>query len=139
MRPSLEEQELLVKHLVSVALQGEHRPFEFIISRPMKKQVKIGIRALKKFIAGMYLDHERMQRDLDNFVGTAKDKKKLAKSIQAMEEVIVFYLEEIEILKDMIREYRCYCWQNEHWVATLFGRERTEEELVDWRTLPIEF
>ena len=49
-----------------------------------------------------------------------------------------FYEQEIAIAEDMLAEYRSYIWGGHVW-DTLVGNIRKEEDMVDYRTLPIKW
>jgi hypothetical protein len=49
-----------------------------------------------------------------------------------------YYYKESEVAYDMLDEYKCYVWSG-HIIDTLVGNTRREEDLVDYRTLPVKW
>jgi hypothetical protein len=44
----------------------------------------------------------------------------------------------LNIAKDMLDEYKMYVWSGHLW-DTLMGNDRKEEDMVDYRTLPVKW
>lgn len=105
--------------LVQRALDNDHAKFVLIVGMDHYKAVKAYRSAMRKIIKGF------------------KQMKKTQGKLQPWDTCITFYKDEIKTINDMIKEFKTYLWGNRHTIQTLLGRIRTEDEMVDYRTLPI--
>lgn len=124
--------------VLATALEGTHRQFEFIRSLKMffkvKKYYKLHLKAceeLKKAMSQAFNDYLSCKQQ-------GIDRLDLLIAFTQIRQCVTFYKEEARILKDSMKEYVCYI-HNNHLIATLFGKVRPEEDLVDWRKIPISF
>ena len=135
---SKEQQEELFNTLVQKALKGEQSESRFIVCWQDRNVVREYIRGttatvqmfnnLITNLTKVYVDQiEKNTQDLGIMLSlkqfyTCKD----------------YYQKEREIAEDMLDEYRSYIWGGHIW-DTLVGNTRKEEDMVDYRTLPIKW
>lgn len=135
----MEEEQINVdpmfQQLVEKALANKHQPFQFIGSLQDRSIAKTCVNATKKIIKLF----KNLEADsATTYAELIKNGKQsidvLLANIQ-FKQCIKFYEEELFVLKDMLKEYRAYVWGG-NVLKTLFGVYRSEEEMVDYRTLP---
>ena len=135
---SKEQQEELFTTLVQKALKGEQSEFRFIVCWQDRNIVRDYIRgttatvqvfdSLITNLTKVYVDQiEKNAQDLGIMLSlkqfyTCKD----------------YYQKEREIAEDMLDEYRSYIFGGHIW-DTLVGNTRKEEDMVDYRTLPVKW
>ena len=135
---SKEQQEELFNTLVQKALKGEQSESRFIVCWEDRNIVREYIRGttatvqmfnnLITNLTKVYVDQiEKNTQDLGIMLSlkqfyTCKD----------------YYQKEREIAEDMLDEYRSYIFGGHVW-DTLVGNTRKEEDMVDYRTLPVKW
>lgn len=121
-----------IEKLISVALKGEHPEIELLksldeyevgrilrsanikVSKTFKKQAK---KVLKQYFAEVVTGYS----SIDTF-----------KAYRTLAICAVYYKVEAERVDDCLSEYRAYLDAG-HWLDAFFGRERTPEDLYDFR------
>lgn len=121
-----------IEKLISVALKGEHPEVELMksldeyevgrilrsanikVSKTFKKQAK---KVLKQYFAEVATGYSSM----DTF-----------KAYRTLAICAVYYEVEAERVSDCLSEYRAYLDAG-HWLEAFLGRERTQEDLYDFR------
>ena len=118
--------------LALVAMKGEHRKFEFIrcwehrkIVRLYKKGLKIVIKRFKELKA---LNEKLIKAGKGSFTSLV-----LCRQFNIC---VKFYKKELHTINDMLSEYREYICSGHLLDTFVLPRLRTEDELVDYRTLP---
>ena len=123
---------VLYTMLISAALTGEHREFEFIRCWEHRKIAKYFLKGLKVVIKNL----KTMAKVADKLIKAGQGN--LIDHIYAkqLHLSIDYYKKECAIVRDMLSEYREYVCSG-HLIDTfVLPRLRTEDELVDYRTLP---
>lgn len=118
--------------------ENRHQPWEFIKSTRMCKAAKIYRSAMEK-IADSFAKQARgfMQKYLDGLKAGTPDVKFLI-TYRDFKLCADFYEQEVKTCDDMLDEYRCFFNANWHFITIgLLGFERREEDMVDYRTLPL--
>lgn len=134
---NIEEAQEWTKLLVERALRNEHTEFEFIrsfdellASYKCKKAIKTVARSFAKTgrnILKTYL----------NSIKNDEENLDLLFSYKQIKTCQDFYEKDAAIVADMISEYNCYLRYGHLAKSILLGHFRPDEELMDWRKLPI--
>lgn len=135
---SKEQQEELFSTLVQKALKGEQSESRFIVCwedrnivREYIKGTTATVQMFNNLITNLtkvYVDQiEKNTQDLGIMLSL--------KQFYACKD---YYQKEREIAEDMLDEYRSYIWGGHIW-DTLVGNTRKEEDMVDYRTLPVKW
>lgn len=124
--------EEIFNELIAQALEGKHTPFEFIRNfsqllfaldcrRDRKNLLKLFQKLEKDFI-----------KEYTNQIRSNSQDINLVTSIKQLATVKDYYIKEVNILSDMVSEYKAYVL-NGHITDTILGIERAEEDLYDFR------
>lgn len=126
------------EELVKKALIGEHSKFEFIRSYEMLRVARLYRKSVRKVIKIFKDLHKGLLKSYATAVG--EDKQKLEELMSAIQfnHCKDFYVAELNIVKNMIQEYRVYV-ESGHILFTLMGGVRPESDCVDFRKLPIKW
>ena len=126
------------EELVKKALIGEHSKFEFIRSYEMLKVARLYRKSVSKVIKIFKDLHKGLLKSYATAVG--EDKQKLEELMSAIQfnHCKDYYVAELNIVKNMIQEYRVYV-ESGHILYTIFGGVRPDDECVDYRKLPIKW
>lgn len=123
------------KQLVETALANESQPFQFIGSLAEWSAAKTCVSATKKIVK---LFKNLEENSAISYVELIKNGKQnievLLANIQ-FKQCVKFYEKELATLKDMLKEYHAYVFGG-NVIKTLLGIYRSEQDMVDYRTLP---
>ena len=122
----------IADQLIKRAKSGEHTTFEFIRSieeyfaaRTVRKVVNKVVRSFTDSRNSLYNAYIKSIEDDTNDLNVIL-------SISELDRVIKFYIDEIDLISDMIDEYVAYVHSG-HIIDTIIGNYRKEEDLVDFR------
>ena len=127
-----EEESDLYIALALVALKGEHRKFEFIRCWQHHKIVRLYKKALKTIIK-RFKDLKALNEKLIRAGHGTISSLVLCSQFSIC---VKFYKKELHTINDMLSEYREYVCSGHLLDTFVLPRLRTEDELVDYRTLP---
>ena len=134
----LKEGEELFIQLMQKALRGESSKFEFLRCWADRLAAKAYLKGVQKVVSIFRnLETTTYKTYLEQIASGSQD----LGVILALKQFIAcreFYLKEMEIAYDMLDEYKSYIWGG-HMIDTLLNNYRTEEDLVDYRTLPVKW
>lgn len=126
----------LVGKLIDLAKSGKKAEFEFIRSLQGLKAAKAVRKALRG-VAEMFARlADGVEREYAVGVLSGNALLELLRPLYDFRRSQSFYEEELSVTEDMISEYRTYL-RSGRWLKALFGFERTESELVDFRSIPL--
>ena len=125
----------MFKQLVDKALANENQEFEFIGSLAERSAAKICINATKKVISLFKKLEESSAMTYVDLIKQGKQNTEVLLANIQFKQCVKFYEKELATLKDMLKEYHAYVWGG-NLMKTLLGIRRTENEMVDYRTLP---
>ena len=132
-----EGEELFVK-LVQRALSEPNSDFFFIKSWAERI-------AVKEYIAGVNttitIFSNLAEQTYKTYLDQIKTDQQDLGIILALKQFIQcrdYYMAERSVAEDMLAEYRSYIWGGHIW-DTLVGNIRKEEDMVDYRTLPVKW
>ena len=135
---SKEQQEELFNTLVQKALKGEQSESRFIVCWEDRNIVR-------EYIRGTTATVQMFNNLITNLTKVYVDQiEKNAQDLGIMLSLKQFYTckeyyqKEREIAEDMLDEYRSYIFGGHVW-DTLVGNTRKEEDMVDYRTLPVKW
>ena len=133
-----EAEKELFTELVNKALKGEHTKFNFLrcwSDRTPVKQYIFGIKATLKMFS------ELVDKTTESYIDQiAKDEQDLG-LILALKQFIQckdYYEQELFLAEDILKEYWSYIFGGHVW-DTLLGNIRKDEDMVDYRTLPVKW
>ena len=132
-----EEEELFIQ-LMQKALTEPQSKFMFIKSWPERVAIKDYIVGVNTTIA---IFENLVEKTHQTYIEQIKADEQDLGIILALKQFIQcrdFYIAERSVAEDMLAEYRSYVWGGHVW-DTLVGNIRKEEDLVDYRTLPIKW
>ena len=128
----------LTQALIERATRGERTEFRLLVSAEDARNAKAVMKACKSF--SRKLGEAAMAAMLKYAGGidmSGCENVRLLISAKQVRDCAEFYREECETLKDMLREFRCYVSYGHRISMLLLGFERPEEDMTDWRELPI--
>ena len=139
----IDEEELkqsteLLTELMNKAAEGKNSDFRFITcwgDRIVVKEYIYGVDAVIRIFADAETNSLKLY---STQIGERAQDLGLILSIKQFNQCKNYYQKEREIAEDMLAEYRSYIWGGHIW-DTLVGNIRKEEDLVDYRTLPIKW
>lgn len=141
----MEEQESenqlnLAKAMLEHALNDAPTEFRLLSSADEFFGAKSVAKACRKLAKRLYKTVRRTTRDYAEGIRFG-DEESIVEilSIKQVKDCADFYFREYETLKDMISEFRCYVRYGHRIRMLLLGEERPEEDMTDWRELPISF
>ena len=121
--------------LIERARAGNHSDFALI--RNIEEFFQV--REYKYATSKVYTQFKKMGNFLyKNYVKALKVGQpdlELLVSARNCRDVSNFYLNELEIIKEIIEEYKLYAFHG-HIKEVLMGKERPEHSLIDYRSLP---
>lgn len=126
----------LIGKLVDLALAGNAPKFEFIRSLRGLREAKAVRKALKG-VANMFAKlGDGVEREYSVGIFQGEAKLELLKPLYDFRLCQKFYSNELAVAEDMISEYRTYL-RSGRWLKAALGFDRSEEELVDFREIPL--
>lgn len=132
-----QEEELFVQ-LVNKALNEPQSEFFFIRSWEQRKAVKEYIVGIDSTISIFVNLINKVYKTYLEQIRTNEQDLGIILSLKQFIQCRDYYLTERKIAEDVLDEYRSYIWGGHIW-DTLVGNIRKEEDLVDYRTLPIKW
>lgn len=128
----------LFTELLKKALEGKNSDFRFITcwaDRTVVKEYIYGVDAVIRIFADA--ENNSLKLYYTQITEGTQDLG-LILSIKQFHQCVQYYQKERAIAEDMLAEYRSYIWGGHVW-DTLVGNIRKEEDMVDYRTLPIKW
>ena len=123
------------KQLVETALANENQPFQFIGSLQDRYAAKKCIHATKKVIKLFKHLEEDSALTYSDLIKQGKQNLEVLLANIQFKQCVNFYEKELATLKDMLKEYHAYVFGG-NVIKTLLGIYRSEQDMVDYRTLP---
>ena len=123
------------KQLVETALANDSQPFQFIGSLAEWSAAKTCARATKKVVKLFKGLEENSAKSYVELIKNSKQSTEVLLANIQFKQCVKFYEKELATLKDMLKEYRAYVFGG-NVIKTLFGIYRSEQDMVDYRTLP---
>ena len=124
-----------LKQLIETALANDSQPFQFIGSLAEWSTAKACIRATKKVVKLFKSLEENSAKSYVELIKNGKQSTEVLLANIQFKQCVKFYEKEVAILKDMLKEYRAYVFGG-NVIKTLLGIYRSEQDMVDYRTLP---
>jgi hypothetical protein len=122
--------------IMKKALTGKQSDFELVKSWSERCIVKDYIRGVNTVITIFTnLEKKTYKTYLDQIDSGTQDLGVIL-AIKQFNQCKKFYKRELDVALDMLDEYNCYVWSG-HILDTLVGNRRKEEDLIDYRTLPL--
>lgn len=116
---------------------NQYSEFSLLTSLQAFKGAKLYRGVIKKVKEGFKAEATRcFNKYLQDAANNKADFRDLLK-FRDLRHCYNFYQKEYNIIDDMIDEFRCYLRSNENFIRLRLGKVRTEEEMVDFRTLPL--
>ena len=135
----MEKEELKIdptfKLLVETALANENQPFQFIGSLAEWSAAKTCISATKKIVKLFKNLEENSAKSYVELIKNGKQSTEVLLANIQFKQCVKFYEKELDTLKDMLKEYHAYVFGG-NVIKTLLGIYRSEQDMVDYRTLP---
>ena len=136
-RDSVAEQELFTE-LVNKALKDEHTKFNFLRCWSDRTQLKQYILGLKDVVK---MFRNSVKKSAEVYVDQiAKDEQDLGLilALKQFTQCKDYYEQELFLAEDILKEYWYYIFGG-HVCDTLIGSIRKDEDMVDYRTLPVKW
>lgn len=133
-----EEIEEMFTELVKKALTSKQSDFKFLTcwqDRIIAKEYIKGLFTTIEFFNNLINTSTKLYLEQ---IKTGTQDLGLILSIKQFHQCVQYYQKERAIAEDMLAEYRSYIWGGHVW-DTLVGNIRKEEDMVDYRTLPIKW
>lgn len=127
------------RELVDRARAGDHIKFQFIHNLGERFAAKKIFYAIKSVANGFAITADHILAEYLSEQAKGNDRIDLIISYKQVMDCCKFYLDDAAILKDMIKEYRCYVFSGHIFSNIICGRARPEEDEIDWRTLPVKW
>lgn len=135
----MEKEELKIdptfKQLVETALANENQPFQFIGSLAEWSAAKTCVSATKKVVKLFKSLEENSAMSYVELIKNGKQNIEVLLANIQFKQCVKFYEKELATLKDMLKEYHAYVFGG-NVIKTLLGIYRSEQDMVDYRTLP---
>jgi len=131
-----------MQQVFEFAAKGEHNKFEFIRCMEHRKTVKIYVKGMRKLVKGLKQIYQSLLKQYkeSQLKIDLHDLLELQEIILSYKTVIEFYQTELDVAVDMLKEFRTYLWSNNNlFKIGLFHGYREDNELVDFRTIPVSF
>ena len=135
---SKEQQEELFTTLVQKALKGEQSESRFIVCWQDRNVVREYIRGTTATVQMFNNLITNLTKVYVNQIEKNTQDLGIMLSLKQFYTCKDYYQKEREIAEDMLDEYRSYIWGGHIW-DTLVGNTRKEEDMVDYRTLPVKW
>ena len=123
------------KQLVETALANENQPFQFIGSLAEWSAAKTCVNATKKIVKLFKNLEESSAMSYVELIKNGKQNIEVLLANIQFKQCVKFYEKELTTLKDMLKEYHAYVFGG-NVIKTLLGIYRSEQDMVDYRTLP---
>ena len=123
------------KQLVETALANDSQPFQFIGSLAAWSAAKTCVRATKKVVKLFKGLEENSAKSYVELIKNGKQSTEVLLANIQFKQCVKFYEKELATLKDMLKEYNAYVFGG-NVIKTLLGIYRSEQDMVDYRTLP---
>lgn len=123
------------KQLVETALVNENQPFQFIGSLAEWSAAKTCVSATKKIVKLFKNLEENSAKSYVELIKNGKQNIEVLLANIQFKQCVNFYEKELATLKDMLKEYHAYVFGG-NVIKTLLGIYRSEQDMVDYRTLP---
>lgn len=123
------------KQLVETALANDSQPFQFIGSLAERSAAKTCVRATKKVVKLFKGLEENSAKSYVELIKNGKQSTEVLLANIQFKQCVKFYEKELATLKDMLKEYNAYVFSG-NVIKTLLGIYRSEQDMVDYRTLP---
>ena len=130
-----DERDAAFEALLIQALDGKHSDFEFVRNLTGLRILNVYIRGMRKIVRSF---KETQNAIVSVYLSQVEKGIQDIGVIMAIKQFGVcteYYQKELEIAKDMRKEYRTYVMSG-HILDTLLGYTRPDNELVDYRKLP---
>lgn len=124
----------IAEQLIQRAKDGNHSSFEFIRSLDEYFAARTFRKASNKVFESFITTQSNLYKAYVSQVKEGIDNLDVILTISELNSIIKFYEIEIEIVSDMIDEYKAYVHSG-HIIDTLLGNYRKEEDLVDFRKM----
>lgn len=124
--------------LLKQALEEEHSSPQWISSWEERNLIKAYIKDLKQIIKNLKITLKNATKIYIQQIETGTQDLEIILGIKQFTHCKKYYEEELNIFKDLLDEYRAYIWGGHVW-DTLVGNIRKDEDMVDYRTLPIKW
>ena len=124
-----------LKQLIETALANDSQPFQFIGSLAEWSTAKACTRATKKVVQLFKNLEENSAMSYVELIKKGKQSTEVLLANIQFKQCVKFYEKEVATLKDMLKEYRAYVFGG-NVIKTLLGIYRSEQDMVDYRTLP---
>lgn len=130
----------LTKALMERAANGEATEFRLLVSAEDAHNAKTVMKACRSLAKRLYRAADAAIKNYSSEIDVSGcEDIRLLISAKQVKDCADFYFNEAETLKDMLSEFRCYVRYGHRLRMYLFGCERPEEDMTDWRTLPLSF
>lgn len=132
------EAEELSKAIYERAASGDSTEFRLISSIDEASGCKLAYKANKALARHLRKRVESYSAELG--LAMTADCRDSVQGVVALRGLIAcadFYKAEADTLRDMLSEWRCYLRYGHMLRMGLLGFQRPEEDMVDWRTLPV--
>lgn len=134
----LSQEEELFHQLVSKALKKDKSKFEFIKSLEELFVVNTYISGVKKVVKMFKNLYSQLQAQYVKEIESDSTNIATLVNLVRFKHCREFYEAEIALAKDMRNEYKAYVFGG-HFIDTVIGNQRADEDLVDFRELPWRF
>lgn len=133
-----EAEKELFTELVNKALKGEHTKFNFLrcwSDRAPVKQYILGVKVTAKMFSDL------VDKTTESYIDQiAKDEQDLGLilALKQFTQCKDYYEQELFLAEDILKEYWSYILGGHVW-DTLLGNIRKDEDMVDYRILPVKW
>lgn len=132
------EAEELSKAIYERAASGDSTKFRLLSSTSEARGCRLARRASKALAKHLRRRVESYSAELiASMSDDCRDSIQGAVALRGLIACADFYEAEANTLKDMLDEWRCYLKYGHLLRVGLLGFQRPEEDMVDWRTLPV--
>ena len=128
----------LSKAIYERAASGDSTEFQLISSANEASGCKLAYKANMALAKHLKRRVESYSAELAaSMTADCRDSIQGTVALRGLSACADFYETEANTLKDMLREWRCYLRYGHLLRMGLLGFPRPEEDMVDWRTLPV--
>lgn len=125
--------------IIQRALEGEHTKFILLKSTYDLTRAKECKKAIKAVIKILTRIQNSLPKNINMYLAKGMTDEDIFNMTCDITSAYTFYQEELKIVKNIISEFRSYVRWGHFANIILFGFERPEEDMVDWRTTKIVF
>ena len=129
----MKSNEELLSELMDNAGSGKHTQFQFIRSWQQYLNIKRQYRGQVLLVSSIEASAKKLFKNYCRDVAEGKTKIVNLIAYQAVNKVLLFYREELEIIRDMIYEYDAYLLDSNLLNAAIFKEYRPAAECYDRR------